>query len=772
MKKLYFVLLTAFFSQTLFGTHNIGGGIYYKYLGANTYQITVVDYTDYTIPLGGTKTINVAGGPVATMQVNCIESVANNLSCNVPTFTNVFQGTLQLASNQVGNITLSFGTCCRKPGIDNLSNSQTAGMGVITTIYPAASLLMNNTAALQQVFRRFNYRQDSVLTINSLIYDDNLSDSVYVEFAEARGNNSPLFPPVTYASNYSYDNPFGNAVTTFLNHQSGVITVLNPPQGNYTVVLKIKSFLNGMPTGEVNWDFGVTISAASAPVISWQEQNFTGIFSQKQNNNGSYIMTEADTLNIAVNGTSVLTDSLNLLAFGYMLDNGATNVTGNCTSAFCAQFTGVGNGLSGLNVVNGLFSYAPGVNAVPANKDTLRLAFTFEVISQNSCGVQVSSAFTIVVKVAKVQSIWSSSTYKTCNQSGIVAHVFGDTTNLSWSPTLGVSNPTSATPLLTPSVTTQYTVTNLNNGDTHKILVEVGLIAPPILTQSAAAIVLANGKAYDKIRWFYNGVAIAEDLLQLDSPVSGTYYAQVFTGDCALFSDTVNLQNQQISLSGEFLGDSLRLKGDGIYSTNFSVNGFNNTLNEVFLLLPDTLLNKTESLPTLSIYNAQNQLLASSALQLYNDVFYKSLPLNLPIVATQLYKIVVETNAGSIVLFAPNAFPYTEQHGIVTVQSASFSSAGSPRTDAFPYLAINFSSGIGITQNEISANIYPQPMSDKLVVEIAGNAQFEMLDAAGRVLISESISDKTEINTSALPAGVYLYKLQQNDAVKTGKLLK
>ena len=151
---------------------------------------------------------------------------------------------------------------------------------------------------------------------------------------------------------------------------------------------------------------------------------------------------------------------------------------------------------------------------------------------------------------------------------------------------------------------------------------EVDLISPPIIAENNGIVSLLNAKNYAAIFWYHNGVVIGSDISHVLATLPGTYYVQVFEGDCSLYSDTI------------------------------------------------------------------------------------------------------------------------------------------------------YVSGFGIQEEIIGANIYPQPMADILTVEIMGTAQFEMLDAAGRMLISSTITDKTEINTAALPAGVYIYKLQQNGALKTGKLLK
>ena len=71
--------------------------------------------------------------------------------------------------------------------------------------------------------------------------------------------------------------------------------------------------------------------------------------------------------------------------------------------------------------------------------------------------------------------------------------------------------------------------------------------------------------------------------------------------------------------------------------------------------------------------------------------------------------------------------------------------------------------------------VYPNPVSDFLMVEIQGQAGacvFELYDITGSKLISNLIHDKWRINLGDLSDGLYVYKLKQNGKIRSGKLLK
>lgn len=74
------------------------------------------------------------------------------------------------------------------------------------------------------------------------------------------------------------------------------------------------------------------------------------------------------------------------------------------------------------------------------------------------------------------------------------------------------------------------------------------------------------------------------------------------------------------------------------------------------------------------------------------------------------------------------------------------------------------------------AKVYPNPMSESLIVEIAQfeNVSYQMIDASGRLVIENQLSDvETSIQTGQLEPGAYQLILKNQDQLlKTFKLLK
>jgi hypothetical protein len=84
----------------------------------------------------------------------------------------------------------------------------------------------------------------------------------------------------------------------------------------------------------------------------------------------------------------------------------------------------------------------------------------------------------------------------------------------------------------------------------------------------------------------------------------------------------------------------------------------------------------------------------------------------------------------------------------------------------------------GITEPNISfnlINIYPNPVSDKLNINIKDNERSEitLTDIAARKLLQQKFTNSITINTEQLAKGIYIYELRnKNGVIKKGKVVK
>jgi len=83
----------------------------------------------------------------------------------------------------------------------------------------------------------------------------------------------------------------------------------------------------------------------------------------------------------------------------------------------------------------------------------------------------------------------------------------------------------------------------------------------------------------------------------------------------------------------------------------------------------------------------------------------------------------------------------------------------------------------GIELNEINktAKVYPNPVSDELIIELDGNKEdvtFEILNSIGNVVLKGSLIEKTVVQTNSLAPGLYLIKLENGKTFEFKKLVK
>jgi hypothetical protein len=86
-------------------------------------------------------------------------------------------------------------------------------------------------------------------------------------------------------------------------------------------------------------------------------------------------------------------------------------------------------------------------------------------------------------------------------------------------------------------------------------------------------------------------------------------------------------------------------------------------------------------------------------------------------------------------------------------------------------------SSTGINENKLNHlfNIFPNPVSDELTIEMRGDSEkvrFELLNSISQTVQNGSFIEKVVIQTNNLASGVYLLKLQYGNTVEVKKFIK
>jgi YVTN family beta-propeller protein len=83
--------------------------------------------------------------------------------------------------------------------------------------------------------------------------------------------------------------------------------------------------------------------------------------------------------------------------------------------------------------------------------------------------------------------------------------------------------------------------------------------------------------------------------------------------------------------------------------------------------------------------------------------------------------------------------------------------------------------GVDVVNNDKFLKIYPNPVSNELIIEMEGNNEkvnFELLNAIGQVVFKGNFFDKTMVQTNNFAPGTYLLKLENGKTFEFKKIIK
>jgi hypothetical protein len=83
--------------------------------------------------------------------------------------------------------------------------------------------------------------------------------------------------------------------------------------------------------------------------------------------------------------------------------------------------------------------------------------------------------------------------------------------------------------------------------------------------------------------------------------------------------------------------------------------------------------------------------------------------------------------------------------------------------------------GIEDNINKGQIKVYPNPVSDELIIEMEGNKteqNFQILNSGGQVIFDGCVVDKTIVRTGSFTAGIYLVRFDDGKTVEVKKIVK
>jgi hypothetical protein len=755
-------------------THVIGGELFYTFLGNGQYEVTLVIYRDINGQILMPSTaITIVNHPTITnanlpLDTSYFMSACGSSNAQVGIYRQIFTIGAIPATGYLIKMN-GYPTSSRDSYLNNLPTNTYFELYLEAEMKPIPGT--TDAGSSPRLFGKNEIIGFAGVTntFNTVFYDPNPQDSVFVELVASKFTTGL---PIPLAAGYSVTAPFGNSATTTVDPHTGIMSVVNPMQGAYLLAIKASSYRDGQFIGSSLRDMIYRIVSSPPNIPTVLISNLSNGPMASQSGYSMYVeMLPGQTLSFDFTGSLNTTAPVGLFAKSPLLANTAGS-SGSCAGGNCATFTANGNNFVNLSTSQATFSFFASPSLFSGGVTEYRSTVLLKASTPAGCNPDFGVPFAIHIVIKKPGSIWMLNLPRLCTGDSVQAQILGDTTNLLWIPSIGVSNPTSASPILSPTVSTQYTVFNLNDTTQLKFMVVVDVLPQATLVNNGSWAQLPNFAAFDMVVWYYNGVPLAANVDSFSMPVPGDYFAFLTKGTCSGFSDTIVLINNNfIPLFTS--GNSAVVTTDGMASVQFKLNGFGNTLQTINLALPDSGTYKTAVMPSFRLLNSQQNTLVNGVATYLSDGFFILDSLNASLNPGETYTLEVDLHAGTTLFSAPAAFPFTEANGVITVQSASYMSNGTTIMGAYPHIMFGFASGIGIIENQLSSiQIYPNPVKDVLTINADGKADVRLLNAAGQVVLVKSINGKTNIDMSELPSGIYIVEIEQTGNVQRTKLVK
>ncbi len=540
MKKLIFSLLFIVSGITSWANHITGGTIFYTLVSQSgnnfTYNVTLLLYRDHNStgaqldPTASIAIFNQRTGATIWNNNNIplADTTHQNLSAPDPCINNPptiwydvgrYTFTVTLPGSADGYV-IAYQRCCRIAGINNLLNSSALG-ATYTAQIPSTSINANNP---NNNSARFTGKDTVVVCAdNSFCYDfgatDPDGDSLAYFFSPAfaggtstnpaptppsgpiPGNGS--YPQVDYASPFSAISPLGPNVT--LDNSTGLMCGIAPAPGIYVVTVSVAEFRNGALIATQRKDLqikvgdcdlvGVTLPTSypmcddftrsfenlSPPnnlIHTWEWTFGDGNTSNLQRPQHTYGDTGTYNIKLVVNRGEACVDSAMAVAHVYPGFFPGFTIAGICATK-PTQFNDTTRTVYGL--VN---SWRWDFGDVATNADTSRLQnpayaypttgtrnVRFIVTSNKGCIDTVFKDITILDK-PPLQAIPTDTLI--CNGDNVQLNAVG-VGQFSWSGP-NIINGNTATPTVSPTTTTDYTVELSDNGCINTATVKVRVI--------------------------------------------------------------------------------------------------------------------------------------------------------------------------------------------------------------------------------------------------------------------------------------------------------
>ena len=775
MKKLLLTCSFLFTILSVSASHILGGEIYYDKLpGLNQYEFTLLIYRDPTgVGLGSTQVIN---NSVNSQQFTLTQvpgtgiNYSVQVTCNETIEVYEYKGVTTITTVPVSGMVFSWSSCCRPPGVDNIVNSSGQGFYIETTMYPMPGTTQGgNCARFINPINNVGFSGANQY-FNYAAFDPDVSDSIYVQLDDVQElAGTPVSIP--YNAGFTALNPFG-ALTTNFDSKTGLLSVTGVQPGRYVASFLVKSYTNGVLTSTTDRDVPFFFGASSAINANINLFNIKGTANVTQTGQNYIVeMQEGDSIMFGVEGEHVymvngVVPDVTLAAGGTLFSSGV-GTSGNCIGNNCADFVPANGNFTNQGISYGAFKFKPDTTFL--NTHGKQNIVSFYAYAIDSCGILRGSSIGMQIIVKEAGNLYGPTNLNICYNDSVQANILGDTNGITWSPTTGVSNPNSASPILSPPGTTLYTVKNAA-GDSTQVLVDVAYFGNFSLLNNGQYLTIPALHVNQTHEWFYNGAKlnVYSDSLKMD--LTGFYWAEVSIGSCVIYSDTVKAIVSMKAANTNLNGSAIMTNATQA-SFTFSVNHYSNTLNFIQIINPSISFNKAGDNVDIKLMDPSGTVLwFGPATRQSFHIWETPGMVNIVLSPGVVYLIEIDSDINDWVLFKPDTFPYTDSDDVFTINSGDYTDVVS-MTGAVPYLNFEMSSSVGIDEEAVFTEVYPNPANEVLNINLLNPGKLLLFDIQGKVVLEKDLEVKNKLDVSEIPAGLYIYEIETINGTAIGKVI-
>lgn len=761
MKKLVLATFTFLFAISGFANHYIGGQIYWDAVGNGKYvfHLERIEECNMGFPPFQRILKSQASGVSIPVTLESTYQMWSNCACTY--------GTLQVQHFVSDTVSFTLGTalfddiyyeeCCRSTSMANTSD---VGLVITSRFYNTG---VNHSSARFDLVQMQNSGQGDEIHLRVLKPQ---ADSTYFEkTTPVVGVINNVFSNATYSSGYSVNNQVSS---TEVLDQAGLFKANSTTSGYYAISLQSEQYLpGGLKTADIRLETVLSILPQGSNSNNSPDDTtivLSGNWSSINSQGFQTIAQPGDSLHLRFLSIDTDLDS-NFQPQTITASMTGDIVSGNHGVSFFPQYPQGSLSSTYSNNVEFLWEVPAGMSPGIYNFSVQFVDDFCDQPGQTVIPFQVTiPGFTM--KTDSLATCAGKSVKMASPRGGAV---------YSWTPTTGLSSPSSSVTDASPSSSTLYTITvdGVVAGEYYVDVVGSGL--PIAATPTATSIEITNPERYDNHAFHYGYVPVSFNDTVLNTSATGLYHIVGQKLNCFETSSLVTL-GQDTLQSFYMLSKNRGWDEHVVFDSS-------DTYDMSLRIGSDTkyIFARQFIIPGVQLYGAN----ASVDLEVRGDAGYVDtipgvmygghsmlfeLPSNQSFTLSAHFILHFSGDSIRMPLMQNRALPYADGYYFVTAVSGSLNGS-QLYDDIVPFF---IKGGTGVDLDEWDGEdfvVFPQPATSQFTLEgVSERAEYSLYSITGSVVSSGVLGSDMTISVEDLPSGVYVIQIVEDGKVSSQKV--